>query len=118
MRRVLAALVHQHPNWCVCGEAVDGEEAVRKVKELSPEVILLDLSIPVINGVQVTNILKEKYPNVRVVLISEQDASVMACLTESLGVRAIPKSRLGLDLVSTLTSIASTREARPSTTPQ
>ena len=107
VRRVLSALVHQHPNCFVCGEAIDGEEAVRKVTELSPEVILLDLSIPVMDGVRVTNILKEKHPNVCVVLISEQDPRIMAYLTETLGVLAIPKSRLALDLIPTLTTLAS-----------
>jgi DNA-binding NarL/FixJ family response regulator len=107
IRRALSALVDLNPSWVVCGEAVDGEEAVRKVTELSPEVVLLDLSIPLMNGVRVTNILKEKHPNVRVVLISEQDASIMYSLAETLGVLGIPKSRLALDLTPTLTSLAS-----------
>ena len=104
VRRVLSALVNRNPTWVVCGEAV--EEAVRKVTELSPEVVLLDLSIPVMDGVRVTNILKEKHPNVRVILISEQDASIMCCLAETLGVLGIPKSRLAFDLIPTLTSLA------------
>ena len=106
VRRALSALVDRNPNWFVCGEAVDGEDAVRKVTELSPDVVLLDLSIPVMDGVRVTNILKEKHPTVRVVLISEQDASTMCCLAESLGVLGIPKSRLAFDLIPTLTSLA------------
>ena len=111
VRRALAALVDRSPNWVVCGEAVDGEETVRKVTALAPDVVLLDLSIPVMDGVRVTNILKEKHPNVRVVLISEQDASIMCCLAETLGVLGIPKSRLALDLIPTLTSLASSLRA-------
>jgi CheY-like chemotaxis protein len=111
IRRALSALVDRNPNWVVCGEAVDGEEAVRKVKELSPELVLLDLSIPVMDGVRVTNILKEKHPNVRVILMSEQDASIMCCLAETLGVLGIPKSRLALDLTPTLNSLASSLQA-------
>jgi len=107
VRRALSALVDRNPNWFVCGEAVDGEDAVRKVTELSPDVVLLDLSIPVMDGVRVTNILKEKHPSVRVVLISEQDARTMCCLAETLGVLGIPKSRLALDLTPTLTFLAS-----------
>ena len=112
VRRVLSGLVNRNPNWVVCGEAVDGEEAVRKVTELSPEVVLLDLSIPVMDGVRVTNILKDKYPNVRVILISEQDASIMCCLAETLGVLGIPKSRLALDLIPALTAVASSLRAQ------
>jgi DNA-binding NarL/FixJ family response regulator len=110
VRRALCALVNRNQNWVVCGEAVDGEQAARRVTELAPEV-LLDLSIPVIDGVRVTNILKEKHPNVRVVLISEQDASIMCCLAETLGVLGIPKSRLAIDLTPTLTSLASSLRA-------
>jgi NarL family two-component system response regulator YdfI len=91
----------------VCGEAIDGEEAVRKVEELSPEVVLLDLSIPIMDGVRVTDILKEKHPNVPVILISEQDASVMRCLAATLGVFGIPKSRFAVDLTPLLTSLTS-----------
>jgi chemotaxis response regulator CheB len=105
------SMVDRNPNWVVCGEALDGEEAVRKVEELCPEVVLLDLSIPIMDGVRVTNILKEKHPNVRVILISEQDASVMRCLAETLGVFGIPKSRLALDLTPILASIASSLKA-------
>lgn len=93
-------------DWQVCGEAADGEEAVRKVGELQPDVVLVDLSLPILNGVQVVENLQKNHPSVVIVLMSEQSEDAMGRLAEETGVRGIPKSRLALELPSALKAIA------------
>jgi CheY-like chemotaxis protein len=62
----------------VCGEATNGENAVREVAKLLPDVILLDLSIPLLHGLRVAKILKRDYPTLVVIVMSEQDISVLS----------------------------------------
>jgi chemotaxis response regulator CheB len=52
VRRAIKHLLGQHASWGVCGEAVDGQEAVEKARQLSPDVVVLDFSMPVLNGVK------------------------------------------------------------------
>lgn len=52
VRRLLCSWVEQHSGWDVCGEAENGKVAVEKVEELHPDIVLLDLQMPVMNGLE------------------------------------------------------------------
>ncbi len=52
IRKLLKRLLEDHPQWEVCGEAVDGLDAVAKTEELAPDVVILDLGMPRMNGLQ------------------------------------------------------------------
>jgi DNA-binding NarL/FixJ family response regulator len=96
---------HQE-KWQVCGEACDGQDTLQKVRELNPDVLLLDLSIPVLRGTEVARKLKISAPLLRIILMSEQEGAVMDLLAKELQLRhAIPKSRLMQDLVPQLTEV-------------
>lgn len=62
----------------VCGEAADGQTAIHKVGELLPDVLLLDLLLPVITGLRVAQTVKQDHPLVRIVIMSAEDASTNA----------------------------------------
>jgi DNA-binding NarL/FixJ family response regulator len=49
-RRLLRRILDEHPGWQVCGEACNGRDAVAKAKELSPDVVVMDLAMPQMNG--------------------------------------------------------------------
>jgi YesN/AraC family two-component response regulator len=53
----------------VCGEAVDGEDAIEKTRKLKPDLILLDVVMPRTNGIVAASVLKEMMPDVRIVLL-------------------------------------------------
>jgi DNA-binding NarL/FixJ family response regulator len=87
----------------VCGEAANGKDAVREVAKVLPDVILLDLSIPLLHGLRVAEILKRDYPALAVIVMSEQDISVLSRLANAAGTRyCIAKSRAALDLIPML----------------
>ena len=52
MRKELRRLLEQNPGWKICGEAVDGRDAIDKVEELDPDLIVLDLAMPRLNGLE------------------------------------------------------------------
>jgi DNA-binding NarL/FixJ family response regulator len=57
----------------IVGEAADGEEAIRKVLELLPDIILLDINMPLCNGLEVTKVLSVSYPKTKVIVLTIHD---------------------------------------------
>ena len=57
-------------NFNVCGEAIDGQDAIEKTRQLKPDLILLDLAMPRANGVVVASVVKDIAPNIRIVLFT------------------------------------------------
>ena len=99
-------LLPESDRWTVCGEATDGRAAIEKAAELGPDVILLDLSLPIISGLNVAQTLNQDYPQIRVILMSAQDPLTMSLLAKAAGVSyVIPKSHLAERLVPMLSSL-------------
>jgi DNA-binding NarL/FixJ family response regulator len=73
-RGVVCNMLEKQPNLQVVAEAEDGLEAIQAVEKHRPDVVLMDVSMPVLNGIDATWIIKSKYPNVRVVILSMHDA--------------------------------------------
>jgi DNA-binding NarL/FixJ family response regulator len=69
-RHGLRAVLDSQPGIEVTGDASQGEEAIALVEELHPDVALLDVRMPITDGIQATRMIKQRWPKVRVVLIS------------------------------------------------
>lgn len=63
-------------NFDVCGEAVDGQDAIEKARELEPQLVLLDLAMPKTNGIAAASVLKVMMPTVRIVLFTMYSEAV------------------------------------------
>ena len=59
----------------VAGEAENGKEAIEKVKELAPDVVLMDLSMPVMSGLEATRRIRTDFPKTRVIAVTQYDDS-------------------------------------------
>ena len=70
IRSGIATLLQGNADFSIVGEAKDGEEAVQKAKELNPDVVVIDLSMPKLSGIEATKIIKKKYPNIRVLVLT------------------------------------------------
>jgi DNA-binding NarL/FixJ family response regulator len=70
MRRALRRWIEQNPNWKVCAEAPNGAVAIEKVKELLPDLVILDLSMPVMNGLEAARHIKEIAPTTPMVMFT------------------------------------------------
>lgn len=70
MRRGLRLQLEQHPDFQVVGEAADGRVAVQVAEELCPDVVLMDIGMPNLNGIQATTQIRKTNPNVGVVVLS------------------------------------------------
>jgi DNA-binding NarL/FixJ family response regulator len=70
VRLTLRNLLESYPNLALVGEASNGEEAVRLVRELSPSVVVMDIKMPKLNGIEATMRIKTSYPHVVIVGLS------------------------------------------------
>ncbi len=70
IRQGLSELFQMEEDFEVCGDAENGREAVEKARELHPDLILLDLSMPVMNGLEAARVLKRVMPEVPVIMFS------------------------------------------------
>lgn len=101
IRNGLCSLLESRSEWVVCGLAVDGRDAVEKAIELKPDMILVDVSMPHLNGFEVARCIHERMPDCGILIVTEQDSRFMARLPRQPGVSGyVAKSRIILDLVS------------------
>jgi DNA-binding NarL/FixJ family response regulator len=70
LRDGLKTIIESEDDINVIGEAVSGSDALNKVRELTPDIILMDINLPGMNGVEVTRILKQQYPHIKVLILT------------------------------------------------
>src|SRR5216684_1176491 len=86
IRCLLRGFVETQTSFTVCGEAGNGAEAVQRAKELEPDLILLDLSMPVVGGAEAAPVIKKMMPRTKIVLFSMHVDNVLRSLPATIGV--------------------------------
>ncbi len=89
VRRVTRLFLESQIDLKVCGEAVDGVDAIEKAKELKPDLILLDSAMPRMNGVEAASVLKGLMPWVPIVMFTLYKESLGNSLTSKIGIDAV-----------------------------
>jgi two-component system, NarL family, nitrate/nitrite response regulator NarL len=86
VRKGLASLLSAR--WQICGEAGNGAEAIEKARELKPDLVLLDLSMPVMGGSATARHIRQIVPGIKLVLLSIHDSATVAQLAKAIGADA------------------------------
>lgn len=108
VRRAICQLLSSQAEIEVVGEAVDGDDAINKTREHGPDVILLDITMPTINGLEAAEIIKQEFPSVHVVIVSQHDSRGFRWAALGAGVTGyVVKSNVGTDLIPELRRIQS-----------
>ena len=107
MRRGVKALLQSHPGWEICGEAHTGREAVAKAQELRPDIAILDVSMPDLNGVDAAKRIHKESPDTEILILSVHYSDQLIRDILEAGVRGyIVKSDSDRDLIIAIETLA------------
>ncbi|HEV2731473.1 MAG TPA: PAS domain S-box protein [Terriglobales bacterium] len=107
VRRGVRSLLKSRADWEVCGEAVDGRDAVQKAKELKPDVIVMDIGMPYLNGLEAARVIRKEVPQSEILILSQHEAAEMRPAALQAGAREyITKSDVARDLLAAVESVS------------
>ena len=100
MRRGVRGLVESQEEWSVCGEAIEGNEAISKTRELHPDLLILDVSMPGVSGIEAALQILKDDPNIKILFFTMYDSPQMMREISNVGAWGyVAKARAGNDLV-------------------
>ena len=70
IRRGVRSILEPFPEWELCGEAENGQQAIEKAAKLRPAVVVMDVSMPVVDGITAAEVIKRAYPEIHVILLT------------------------------------------------
>ena len=109
-RRFVCSTVGQRPDLQVVGEASDGLEAVHKAEELKPDLIVLDIGLPTLNGIEVARRIRKSCPECKILFMSQASSVDVAQAAFSLGAMGyVVKAHAGSELLAALASVCQGR---------
>ena len=102
----LRSILESRPELEVCGEAVDGLDALEKTKRLRPDIVLMDVSMPNIDGLQATQLIRKELPSCRILILSQHDSPQILSAALKAGASAyVTKSQVAHSLLTALESV-------------
>jgi len=95
------------PDWDICGEAVDGRDAVQKARELKPQVAVLDVSMPHLNGLEAARQIRKEVPQTEVLIVSQHESSEVIAAAIDAGARGyVVKSDVPRDFLDAVEAVS------------
>jgi DNA-binding NarL/FixJ family response regulator len=116
VRATIRVILTKDSNVTICGEARDGNDAIEKAKELHPDIVLMDVTMPGMNGLDATREIKQLLPKTKIIIVTQHDSREMMRQSLDAGAAAyIVKSRLAADLFGAIKKLALERDQPPTT---
>jgi DNA-binding NarL/FixJ family response regulator len=110
VRRGLCTLLQTHEGWEICGEAKDGREAVEMARQTKPDVVILDVGMPNLNGLAATRLLAQQNPQQKIIVLTITDSDEVIREALDAGARGfVLKSDAARDLVSAVEALQRNR---------
>src|SRR5438105_15348813 len=110
VRQGLKTLLAGHPGWEVIGEASDGMEAVDKASRLRPDVMVLDVTMPRMNGLEACRVIRKKAPALEILFVTQHDSPQMMREALDAGARGyVVKSNAARDLLEAVEAVSQHR---------
>jgi two-component system response regulator NreC len=89
MRRAVKALLESRDGWVVCGEAADGLEAIEKTEKLQPDVVVMDMIMPHLNGLEATRRIHREFPDSHILILTLHDVPELTRLVQTAGAQGL-----------------------------
>lgn len=106
VRKLLRNCLESEAGWEICAEAADGKEAIEKARECHPDLILLDLSMPVMNGLEAAKVLTESMPSIPLVMFTNYNTTNLEQEALAVGIsKVIVKTDPLADLITCVRSL-------------
>ena len=110
VRQGLKTLLEGRTGWEVIGEASDGAEAVEKAKDLNPDVMVLDVTMPNMNGLEACRLLRRQAPQLEILFVTQHDSPQMMREAMDAGARGyVVKSNAARDLLAAVEAVSQHR---------
>ena len=114
LRTLMREIVAEESDLHVVGEAADGAEAMRLIQELRPDIVLLDLVMPQVNGLEVLRWIKAEHPKIKVIIVTVHDEDAYRQAAEASGADAfLLKKTLGTVLLPTVRRVCGSMPPPP-----
>ena len=101
-RRSLSSFLAHEDNFTICGEAADGVQAIERARNLSPDAIVMDASMPKMDGLSAARIIHWENPSTQIVIVSLTEPSILKAVAPRVGVAFIDKMKVTNDLIPAL----------------
>jgi DNA-binding NarL/FixJ family response regulator len=89
IRRSLRSFIETQSDWDICGEAENGQVAVEKVKQMHPEVVILDLQMPVMNGLEAARQINQLAPETAMLMFTMHNSDELQAAARAAGIRHV-----------------------------
>ena len=112
-RTFLKTLLEPHEGWSVCGVAKNGDEAVQKAIELKPDIILLDIEMPKLDGLSACRLIREKVPTSEILILTVYQSLELARIAAESGAWGyVSKNSISRDLIPAIEAMMNRKPLR------
>jgi DNA-binding NarL/FixJ family response regulator len=104
-RRLISSMLEKEPHLNIICEVSDGLEAVQKAKELHPDLILLDIGLPKLNGIEAARQIRRSTPKCKILFLSQESSAPVVREALRFGAGFVVKAEAGRELVSAVKAV-------------